>query len=405
MSSWRFITLVFILTADSRYARGEPELIINKMNPVMVQSLFTRAKYGKNNAIGEYMHPTSGEVFIFDKHPQDSMCDVIKVIHASDGYNWENNGVHTTNRIRVSYNDHINEEGEQSGFKKVSYNHTEMPFVIVHYRGPVPEREDRVVKKSKRKPQRGPGRPPKAAAVNVPEEPEHEPEDSLPKMEVGDRFERDQREEARDYEDYVAKVRAAVNPLRTDKHEFAQAIPYLTDVEVVRCGLTPRYVENLLIETPEEHFMDARHFVITEPRNGDIYLFNVGLPTRVPWEKHLTVDGYSWKRNNMHSQPGYRFTARKDYLRKSLEPDQPKVALSAMKRYIFDNNYLQRVLIHYSGDDSLLEHQPHGNAKNERRFIRTSEYVKVNFVIFLNINTSTSQNIQCNIKFFKIGYL
>lgn len=150
----------------------------------------------------------------------------------------------------------------------------------------------------------------------------------------------------------------------------------MTNVAPPGKALSPYVVDKLLIETPLEHFLDARHHTIVNQKSGDLYLFRYDQPSSVPWQKTLHADGYSWKYHHNEVENKHQHTSRKDYLRAKVEEGKPTVTISTVKRFTYYNNHHKRVLIYYTGNDEDMVRGPHGNSHNDRPFIRTSAQVQ-----------------------------
>lgn len=133
-----------------------------------------------------------------------------------------------------------------------------------------------------------------------------------------------------------------------------KASPGLTMERDAAIGHRLEDIERIWEKAPE--FLDANRFMISEPKGGECYFFDVST-LKTAWDRHVTKDGITWR--NRHGD----WTHLNTFYRRHDVYKQGEEVNVDFKRYCYYRADLKKVMIHYKGDESVVEHLPHGNAK------------------------------------------
>lgn len=176
--------------------------------------------------------------------------------------------------------------------------------------------------------------------------------------------------------DFHAQLRAALYPLPTKEATMREAIPALTKVTPPGIPLTVEQVDTILNSKEEDIFDDYKLNAITDPKDGDLYLFNFNNPGRTPWIGNVKKDTYRWKQEFHQNINGADFMTHKSYM--IYKDDEGKEhSTSKFTRYIHYDTKRKRCAVHYTGSDEVRQRAPHGNNQNPHtQFVPAREQVK-----------------------------
>ena len=142
-----------------------------------------------------------------------------------------------------------------------------------------------------------------------------------------------------------------------DGHQ--DAVPFKTYDDPFRT-ISVEEVEELFTDANGDRLGDAFYHHISNPVGGQVYAFCTKSLKSGTWLGHCGVDGIMWSNRGTAIIPQKTFTRSTFHYRKHKdEPDED------FSKYGYFNSHLQKVIIHYRGDESVVQPRPHGNAKKK----------------------------------------
>ena len=136
---------------------------------------------------------------------------------------------------------------------------------------------------------------------------------------------------------------------------------------------------------------------MTDPKDGDLYMFDISQPSRTQWETHIARDGYRWRPAPKRIYNGTDWVTQVNYIIHKTE-DGKDTSKTAFKRFVYADARAKRVIVHYSGDEGALRKFPHGNTKSGKgkEFVPTSK--KIMELIEEAGHSATTREILANMR-------
>lgn len=365
-------------------ARAIPEIEKGKgLDKREIECLFERAETGRrlvqNNTLEMYMEPKDGDVYVFDLPLDQDIFAAKRALNNMDPYVWRNNGVGKTIRnIQKTYYRNDDYNGLPTDFEKritislpkkvavVEYlnSHTtgktwsdvNFEIAVKKYtsRQRQVEKRNNSMKKSKKAD--------KVSKVTVVE----------PKKDERMMFDGAERETEVTFEQ---RLRSTLQPILPQGKMMREALPALTSVTPPGVALTPQQVEYLLERHTGQDFMDYKFYSICNPEDGQLYLFDVSQPSKTSFRKHINRDGYRWRSDYTTVANNCKYLVNQSSI-KVLKDNGEVTSNANFKRFTFMGSSTQRVIVHYTGDNSVRARYKHLNSKHDRDFIPTSKRVE-----------------------------
>lgn len=343
----------------------------------------------KNNDPRDYIEPKDGEVYIFDVPHGMDIKQAKHEINVGDPYIWRNCGDKPKKKDGITKNYLFNEDENQrrTNFgKRIHISDRYPDKVIVEYIGHHTTglvRADRyyaeAVAQWKYQEALNAKLAKKTAAAPTARGDTlqaHQSEPVLPSTQAG------KEDDSRSIvsistiqPDFHSRLRAATYPLPVEDGQLREAIPALTKVTPPGQSLEIDQVHALLNSKEEDAYHDYKFTAITDPKDGDVYLFNFAHPGKTKWFKNVKKDTYRWKMSTHENANGADFVTHKSYLIQKDEQGKDH-ATSKFTRYIHYDTKRKRCAVHYTGD-LLPRRDAHGNTTNPNtQYIPARDMVK-----------------------------
>lgn len=294
--------------------------------------------------MGDIVQARRGQVYIFNKEDGDDVRKSRRILGECDGLVWKNHGTRDYNNVHIMYAVAWRDEAKTE-FKRTIYWHLKEPYAIVHYKGEFTGSTPKVYTKGRRRVAVEKYQMIKDTEENPPvrwKYTEGEPSNNDTIFQPTGTL---------SLEDQM-RQRAESRPVQGET-KYHRAVPFDNTRNEMK-PLQPSTIELILRETPAEKFLDCSTHVIHEPKEGDLFLFQIPTTMTVKWNDHILKDGYKWSYRVLKEKNVDTFNTFRYFITTQAD-DSLKQPSKEFKRMVYYDNHYKRVAIHYIGDSEVLQ--------------------------------------------------